>query len=302
MKDTKTLIVIVGPTAVGKTALCVDIAKRLGTQVVSADSRQFYKEMNIGTAKPTAKEMDDIPHHLVNNLSIEEPYDVGKYEKDALQIIQRLFKNNDHVILAGGSGLYVNAICKGLDEMPAIPNELRNELNNWYAEEGLLPLQTKLKSLDPKYYELVDLNNPQRIIRALEVCIASGKTYSSFRKSQAINRPFNIIKIGLQREREELYSRIDQRMDEMIADGLFEEVELLLPHQSKNALQTVGYKEIFEFMRGSYDKPEAVRLLKRNSRRYAKRQFTWFRKDDNITWFHPNEVENILKYIRQKTS
>ncbi len=298
----KHLIVIVGPTAVGKTALCVDLAKYLGTEIVSADSRQFYKEMTIGTAKPIEVEMGDIPHHLIDNLSIKTSYNVGKYEQDALSIIDDIFGDKDIAILTGGSGLYIDAVCKGIDQMPEIPAGIREKLNELYEKKGIDYLANKLKAVDNAYYHQVDLKNPQRVIRALEVCETTGKPYSEFRKSTQAVRPFNMIKIGLERDREELYARIDKRMDVMIDEGLFEEAESLYSYRSHNALQTVGYKEVFDFMDGMYNREEAIRLLKRNSRRYAKRQMTWFRRDEEIKWFHPDDKDAILSYLKDKTN
>jgi len=299
MLQNKYLIVIVGPTAVGKTKLCTDLAKSLDTEIISADSRQFYKEMLIGTAKPTANEMDGVTHHFIDNLSIESSYDIGKYEREALDTISRIFKNKDVAILTGGSGLYIDAVCKGIDEMPEVSAKTRMNFNQLYEKEGIDSLLKKLETMDPEYYNQVDQNNPQRVIRALEVCESTGKPYSSFRKSISKVRPFKIIKIGLERDREELYSRIEERMDTMIAQGLFEEAKSLYPFRSKNALQTVGYKEVFGHLDGAYDKLEAIRLLKRNSRRYAKRQMTWFRKDEEIKWFHPEDDITIVRYLKE---
>ena len=299
MDSGKYLIVVVGPTAVGKTKLCIDLAKYFNTEIISADSRQFYREMTIGTAKPTIDEMKEVPHYLIDNLSINTSYDMGKFEKDALATIDYIFQNNSWAILTGGSGLYIDAVCKGSDEMPEILENIRSRLNEQYASEGIRCLVDKLKLVDRKYYDQVDRKNPQRIIRALEVYEATGKPYSSFRKSTPKSRDFNIIKVGLERDREDLYRRINQRMDTMISQGLFEEAEKLYPYKSKNALQTVGYKEIFGFMDREYDKEEAVRLLKRNSRRYAKRQMNWFRRDKNISWFHPEEAPVIIAHLKK---
>lgn len=286
-----------GPTAVGKTDLCINLAKKFNTTIISADSRQFYKEINIGTAKPTKAELAEVQHHFIDTLSIHEDYDVGKFETDALQLLDKLFLHVDLIIMTGGSGLYLDAVTKGFDAMPAVDPAVRALLNANYEKEGLLSLQQKLLEVDPAYYEKVDLNNPQRLTRALEVYHSSGKPYSSFRQQQINPRPFDILKIALERDREELYGRIDRRMDQMIAEGLFEEATALYPHRSHNALQTVGYKEIFGYIDGEYDKAEAIRLLKRNSRRYAKRQMTWFRKDEAYRWFHPSQTQEIIKYI-----
>jgi len=297
--DTHHLIVIAGPTAVGKTELSLQIAAHFGAEIISADSRQFYREMNIGTAKPSLEELTRVKHHFINSHSIQEEYSVGKYEQEVLALLDKLFQKNAVVLLVGGSGLYIKAICEGLDEMPETKIEVRESLNQQCKEEGLEALQNQLKLLDPKHYAEVDLQNPHRVIRALEVCLSTGEPYSHFRTQKKSVRPFQIHKIGLERPREELYKRIDARMDEMLANGLLEEVQSLLPFKSHQALQTVGYNEIFSFLEGEYDWEEAVRLLKRNSRRYAKRQMTWFRKEEEIKWFPPSDKESILGYLSE---
>ena len=297
-----TLLVISGPTAVGKTDLCINLAKKFNTSIVSADSRQFYREMNIGTAKPSATELREIPHHFINSLSIHEDYDVRKFEDNALQTIDRLFLHQNPVILTGGSGLYIDVLTNGLDDIPQVNAGIRQELTETYNQFGIGELQSQLKILDPTYYGQVDLQNPQRLMRALEVCIGTGKPFSSFRLKRKTNRPFDVIKIALERDREELYSRINRRMDQMIAEGLFEEASLLFPYRNLNALQTVGYKEIFDYMEGNYDREEAIRLLKRNSRRYAKRQMTWLKKDNEYIWFHPSELDRITEFITDQMS
>lgn len=302
MNQNKYLLVIVGPTAVGKTQLCIDLARHLETEIISADSRQFYREMNIGTAKPTEAEMNGVKHHFVDNLSISSSYDVGQYEKDVLATLSEIFLSKKRVIMTGGSGLYIDAVCSGIDEMPDIPQDVRTKFNEVLINRGVDFLAAQLKEVDEQYYNQVDRRNPQRVIRALEVYEATGKPYSFFRKATPAIRPFQIIKIGLEREREELYERIDGRMDSMIEDGLFQEAKNLYPYKSNNALQTVGYREIFGMMDGAYDKEEAIRLLKRNSRRYAKRQMTWFRRDDEIQWFHPQNTHQILTYLKDRIS
>jgi len=297
----KYLVVIVGPTAVGKTDLCVELGLSFGTEIISADSRQFYKEMNIGTAKPKEEEMRGVPHHFINNKNIVDDYNVGLFEKEALAAINVIFETKDICILTGGSGLYIDAVCKGIDEMPKISTELRQALNEELDKYGIQKLLDELEVMDPIYFQQVDKSNGQRIIRALEVCRQTGKPYSSFRKSKAKQRPFNMVKIGLERDREELYKRIDSRMDAMIASGLFDEVKALYSFKNHNALQTVGYKEVFGFLDEEYDNEEAIRLLKRNSRRYAKRQMTWFRKDNDYSWFHPDDIQAIKSFISSKT-
>lgn len=298
--NSKRIIVLAGPTAVGKTALSVRLAKYFDTVILSADSRQFYKETSVGTAKPTEDEMQGVPHYFIDSLSIHEQYNVGQFEKEALELLNELFKTKDIVIVAGGSGLYIKALCDGIDEMPAIPEWVRGSLNEDFKQKGLQFLQEQVAMVDPDYYKIVDKNNPQRLIRVLELHHATGRNMSYYRaQNNEVERPFSITKIGLERPREKLYKRIDLRMDEMIAEGLFEEAEKFLPFKHLNALQTVGYSEIFGFLEGEYDREEAVRLLKRNSRRYAKRQLTWFKKDQQFQWFHPDQEAEIIKTIER---
>lgn len=296
----KYLIVVVGPTAVGKTALAIALAKHFETEVLSADSRQFYREMAIGTAKPTPEEMDGIPHHFVDSRSIHEPYDVGQFEQEALGCLTELYQRYDTVIMAGGSGLFVDAVCRGFDELPKPGPEVRAAVNELYEQGGITALQQELEESDPEYYARVDLQNPQRLMRALEVCRFTGQKFSALRKGAKTERPFEIIKVGLSAERETLYQRIDHRMDLMIETGLFEEAERLAPYKTLNALQTVGYREIYGFLNGEYDREEAVRLLKRNSRRYAKRQLTWFKRDGQTAWFEPADVTETIKYVENR--
>ncbi|GAA0893369.1 tRNA (adenosine(37)-N6)-dimethylallyltransferase MiaA [Fulvivirga kasyanovii] len=294
----KFLIVIVGPTAVGKTSLCIDLARELDTGIISADSRQFFREMEIGTAKPSEEELQQVTHHFINSHSIHDKFNAGDFEREALQKIEELFRYKDCLIMTGGSGLYINAVTEGMADIPEVSLSIRKELNDRLNKEGLDVLAEELRKLDPDYYEVVDLKNPQRVTRALEVCIGTGEKYSDLRKNSKKKRDFEVIKIGLDRPREELYARINERMDLMIEQGLFEEARELYPYKDHYALQTVGYKEIFDFFDGIYDREEAVRLLKRNSRRYAKRQMTWFGKDQEITWFHPDDFQDILKHIK----
>ena len=297
MSAKKILLVVVGPTAVGKTRLCISLAKKFETEIISADSRQFFREMNIGTAKPTADELGEVKHHFIDHLSIHDVYTIADYEKDALKLITQGFLKKSALILTGGSGLYVKAVCEGIDDIPVIGPGIRQQLNLLLKEKGIAHLSQDLKKYDPEYFHKVDLNNPHRVIRALEVCLGTGKAYSTFLKGNKKERPFEIIKIGLNLSRDLLYERINQRMDQMISSGLFEEAEKLYPLRGLNALQTVGYKEIFDYIDGQYDKGEAIRLLKRNSRRYAKRQMTWFRRDASIRWFSPYEEGGILEYV-----
>ena len=294
----KTLIIIVGPTAVGKTDLCVKIAKLLDTEVVSADSRQFYRELAIGTAKPTIQEMDGVKHHFVNSHSIQDYYSVGDFERDCLAVLEEIFQKKDVAILTGGSGMFIKMITDGIDEMPEVDLTLRQNLAQRLENEGLEALANELKQLDPIYYEEVDIHNTQRVLRALEVCMATGKPFSSFRKNQKVERPFQMIKIALERPREELYTRIDKRMDMMLASGLEAEAKSVMDFREHYALKTVGYREIYEYLDGEYDRDEMVRLLKRNSRRYAKRQMTWFKNQDEFYWFDAKNEEKIIDFVK----
>jgi tRNA dimethylallyltransferase len=292
---------VAGPTAVGKTALCLQLAQEFNTAILSADSRQFYREMNIGTAKPTEQELAQVKHYFINTHSVTQEYSAGDFETDALVVLENLFKKKDIVILTGGSGLYIKALTAGMDAMPAIQPGLREQLQEQLEKNGLSFLLEKLEKADPVYYNQVDKANAQRIIRALEVCISSGQPYSYFRKESSTGRErsFTVLKIGLCRDRAELYHRIDARMDQMLQNGLLEEAKALYPFRQLNALQTVGYKEIFDYLEDYYPWEEAVRLLKRNSRRYAKRQLTWFKKDEEFTWFHPENTAEIIAFIQE---
>ncbi|AYB34780.1 tRNA (adenosine(37)-N6)-dimethylallyltransferase MiaA [Chryseolinea soli] len=298
MEHVKKLIVVVGPTAVGKTAVAIDLAKHFRTEIVSADSRQIFRELNIGTAKPSGAELAQVPHHFINTHSIQEAYDAAQYGHDALEVIHRLFKRNNEVILCGGSGLYVKAVCEGFDDIPEVPAQIREELSATYERGGIEALQALMMEHDPQLYATIDQKNPHRLMRALEVKLGTGLSIASFRKKNTLQHPFTIVKIGLTLPREILYERIDRRMDLMIEAGLFAEAEALYPLRAINALQTVGYQEIFDFMEGQYDREEAVRLLKRNSRRYAKRQLTWFTRDPQVQWFGPAEVEKIIEVVK----
>jgi tRNA dimethylallyltransferase len=298
MISSKTLIIIVGPTAVGKTDLCVKLAKLLDTEVVSADSRQFYRELAIGTAKPTPEEMDGVKHHFVDSHSIQDYYSVGDFERDCLAVLAEIFQKKDVAILTGGSGMFIKMITDGIDEMPEADLELRQNLAQRLENEGLEELANELKILDPIYYEQVDVQNTQRVLRALEVCMATGQPFSSFRKNQKVERPFNMIKIGLERPREELYARIDQRMDIMLASGLEAEAKTVMDFREHYALKTVGYREIYEHLDGAYNREEMVRLLKRNSRRYAKRQMTWFKNQDEFHWFDAKNESEIIEFVQ----
>ena len=293
-----TLVVIAGPTAVGKTTASIDIAKELKCEIISADSRQFFKDMNIGTAKPTTGELQEVKHHFINNLSLHDEYNAGKFETEALAVIEEKLKIQDYIILTGGSGLYIDAVIKGFDTLPEADVELREKLKQEMDEKGINVLREKLKVADPAYYSEVDVYNHQRLIRALEVCILTGRPYSSFRKKKEVKRNFKIIKICLNLNREELYVRINTRVDEMIQAGLVDEVKSLKNYFEMNALHTVGYNEIISFLNNEVSFEKAVELIKRNTRRYAKRQLTWFRRDPDYKWFMPHEKKEILNYIR----
>ncbi|PCI92747.1 MAG: tRNA (adenosine(37)-N6)-dimethylallyltransferase MiaA [Flavobacteriales bacterium] len=296
--QTKTLVVITGPTAVGKTELCVKVAQHFNTEIISADSRQFYKELAIGTAKPSTEEMQNITHHFIDSHSITEDYNVNDFEKDALATLAKLFQKHQIVILTGGSGLYIDALCDGFDEeVPGSNQKIRTELEKLYQQYGIETLQEKLKQLDPVFYTKVDLKNVKRLQRAIEVCMLTGKKYSNIRKGNKQNRPFKILKIGLNREREELFDRINLRVDLMMEQGLLDEVKSVVKHKDKNALKTVGYTELFDFLNDNITLEEATEKIKVNSRRYAKRQIGWFKKTDDYTWFHPKNKEEIIDYI-----
>ena len=293
----KYLISIVGPTAVGKTAAAIQLANHYHTEIVSADSRQLFCEMSIGTAKPSAQELNQAPHHFINSHHVTEAFNVGDFEKQGIAVLADIFEKHNIAIMAGGSGLYVNAILNGFDDLPVAPSEIREKLNQLLATEGIEVLQKKLLNADPEYHQQVDLNNPQRLIRALEVCESTGQPYSSFRKGGRAQRDFNIIKIGLNLPREELYNRINQRVHIMVADGLIDEVKDLTQYRHLNALNTVGYSEIFDYLDGKTDLATAIALVKQNSRRFAKRQLTWFKKDKDIKWFNPTDVPAMISYI-----
>ena len=295
--NSKKLIVLVGPTAVGKTEVALRLAEHFKTEIFSADSRQIYKELEIGTAKPTPEELSLVQHHFINTHSIRQSYDAGAYGREALALIHTLFEKHNTLILCGGSGLYIKAVLEGFDEMPEIPTGIRDQIIAEYELKGLPWLQQVVREIDPDYFEQVDINNPQRLIRALELFKASGQRVSQLRVKEKRSHDFQIIKIGLELDREQLYTRIDTRMDVMIEKGLFNEAEHFFPNRNLNALQTVGYREIFDYLEGKYDREEAIRLLKRNTRRYAKRQLTWFKKDPEVMWFQADQVDQIIAYL-----
>ena len=300
MQKKPLLICIVGPTAIGKTALSIKVAEHFSCDIISADSRQFYKEMTIGTAVPNKEELETVKHHFIQDRSILNPYSVGDFEKDAIKKLDDLFKKNATAVMVGGSGLYIEAVVKGLDEFPVVPQYIREVLNRDFQEKGIEYLQNELQEKDAEYFNKVDLNNHHRIIRALEICRSQNKTYSSFLNSKPKLRAFKTIYIGLEAPREVVYDRINRRVDQMITDGLIEEAKNLFIHKNKNALQTVGYKEVFDFMEGIATKEEAILNIKKNTRRFAKRQGTWFRKNKNINWFnYKTTTLEIFNYIER---
>ena len=297
----KHLISIVGATAIGKTALSIQLANHFKTEIISCDSRQFFKEMTIGTAVPSAEELNAAKHHFIQHISIFDTYNVGQFEKDAIAKLDTLFQQYEVVVMVGGSGLYVDAVLKGLDNFPKVDPQIRASLNKQLEIDGIASLQNRLKELDPEYYTRVALGNPHRLIRALEICIGSGKPYSSFLKAEKIHRNFTALKIGLTASRPVIYDRINQRVDIMMEEGLLEEAKALYPHKSLNALKTVGYRELFEFLDGNCTLDFAVSEIKKNTRRFAKRQGTWFRKDEATHWFHyQDRIETIVEEIGKR--
>jgi len=296
----KTLISIVGPTAIGKTALAIQLAQHFNTEIISADSRQFFKEMEIGTAKPDINELAVAKHHFINSHSVTQLFSTGDFEVEALKILEEIFSTHQIAIMVGGSGLYVNAVLNGLDEMPEIDLAIREKLNTQFEKEGLQSIQKQLSELDPEYFAKVDQNNPQRMIRGLEVFLSTGQKLSSMQSATKKERPFNIIKIGLNTDRALLYNRINNRVDKMMENGLLDEVKSLLPYRSYNALNTVGYSELFDYLDNKIAFEDAVSAIKQNTRRFAKRQLTWFRKDQEINWFEPNDLKEIIQFIEAK--
>ncbi|RKD87806.1 tRNA (adenosine(37)-N6)-dimethylallyltransferase MiaA [Mangrovibacterium diazotrophicum] len=296
----KTVIVVLGPTGIGKSDLSIRIAQHFHTEIISADSRQIYKELAIGTAVPPADDLQKVKHHLIHNHSIHDYYSAALFEKEALETIDELFTTKDVLVVTGGSMMYIDALCKGMDDIPDADQQIRAQLMEEHQEKGLEHMRLRLKQLDPVYYEQVDLKNPKRILHALEVCLTSGKPYSSMRKDQKKERPFNILKIGLNRDRQELYDRINRRVDLMMEMGLEDEAKSVFEFHHLNSLNTVGYKELFAYFEGQQDKATAVELIKRNSRHYARKQLTWFRRDQEINWFQPEQEEEIIRFIDDK--
>lgn len=293
----KTLIVVLGPTGVGKTALCLNLAQRYGAHIISADSRQMFAELPIGTAAATHKEQLLVPHHFVGNLKLDQYYSAACFETDALNLLDSLFQSNDVAVMTGGSMMYIDAVCHGIDDIPTVDDNTRLHVKQMLDEQGLDALVQELKQLDPEHYDFVDKQNPRRVCHALEICLMTGNTYTSYRKKVRKQRPFNILKIGLNRERDVMYERINQRVLQMIDKGLEEEARRVYPLRGLNSLNTVGYKELFAYFDGNIPRKEAIRQIQSNTRRYMRKQLTWFKKDTEITWFDPNDTEKITNFI-----
>lgn len=300
MDNKKTLIVLIGPTGVGKTDLSIKIAEKYGSPIISADSRQLYSDLKIGTAAPTEEYLKRVKHYFVGTLKLTDYYSAAQYESEVISLLEELFKSNNTILLTGGSMMYIDAICKGIDDIPTVDSDTRQMMMEKYEKEGLDRLCAELKLLDPEYYSTVDLKNPKRVIHALEICYMTGKTYTSFRTGNKKQRPFDIIKIGLCRDREELYERINKRVDIMIKEGLVDEVKSVYEYRNLNSLNTVGYKEIIQYLEGKCTLEFAIEKIKQNSRIYSRKQMTWFKRDNDITWFHPDKEEEIMEFIESK--
>ena len=300
MNSKPTLIVLIGPTGIGKTDLSLNIAEHYNTEIISADSRLLYADLKIGTAAPTPEQLARVKHHFVGTLQLTDYYSAAQYEAEVMKKLDELFKRHNVIVLTGGSMMYVDAVCKGIDDIPTVDEETRKTLMQHYENVGLERLCAELKILDPEYYDIVDKKNPKRVIHALEICYMTGQTYTSFRTSQTKERPFNIIKVGLKREREELYARINKRVDIMMEDGLLEEAKSVYQYKNLNSLNTVGYKEMFKYLDGEWELPFAIEKIKQNSRIYSRKQVTWFKRDTDITWFHPDDTDNIMSFIEER--
>lgn len=300
MNSKPTLIILIGPTGIGKTDLSLNIAEHYNTEIISADSRQLYADLKIGTAAPTPEQLARVKHHFVGTLQLTDYYSAAQYEAEVMKKLDELFKRHNVIVLTGGSMMYVDAVCKGIDDIPTVDEETRKTLMQHYENVGLERLCAELKILDPEYYDIVDKKNPKRVIHALEICYMTGQTYTSFRTSQTKERPFNIIKVGLRREREELYERINKRVDIMMEDGLLEEAKSVYQYKNLNSLNTVGYKEMFKYLDGEWELPFAIEKIKQNSRIYSRKQVTWFKRDTDITWFHPDDTDNIMSFIEER--
>ena len=295
----KTLIVLTGPTAVGKTELCLRLASHFGIPVINADSRQIYREMKIGTAAPTDEQLRQARHYFVGQLQLDDYYSASLYEQQVISLLPELFRESDYALMAGGSMMYIDAVCNGIDDIPTVDDETRRVLKQRLADEGLESLVEELRRLDPEHYEIVDRQNPRRVVHALEICHMTGRTYTSFRRNERRQRPFRIVKIALNRPREELYERINMRVDRMMADGLLDEARRLYPRRQLNALNTVGYKEMFAYLDGTWTLEEAVERMKGNTRRYARKQLTWFKKDPDVSWFAPGDYQQIIHHLQR---
>ena len=300
MNSKPTLIVLIGPTGIGKTDLSLNIAEHYNTEIISADSRQLYADLKIGTAAPTPEQLARVKHHFVGTLQLTDYYSAAQYEAEVMKKLDELFKRHNIIVLTGGSMMYVDAVCKGIDDIPTVDEETRKTLMQHYENVGLERLCAELKILDPEYYDIVDKKNPKRVIHALEICYMTGQTYTSFRTSQTKERPFNIIKVGLRREREELYARINKRVDIMMEYGLLEEAKSVYQYKDLNSLNTVGYKEMFEYLDGEWEPPVAIEKIKQISRIYSRKQVTWFKRDTDITWLHPDDTDNIMSFIEER--
>ena len=294
----KTLIVITGPTAVGKTALCLDVARHFAVPVINADSRQIYRELNIGTAAPTEEQLRQVRHYFVGTLPLDQYYSASVYEQQVMSLLDELFQESDYALMSGGSMMYIDAVCNGIDDIPTVDDATRARLKQRLTDEGLEKLVEELRLMDPDHYAIVDRQNPRRVLHALEICHMTGRTYTSYRKSERKQRPFRIVKIGLNRPREELYNRINQRVDQMMEQGLLEEARQLYPRRELNALNTVGYKEMFAYLDGTWSLCEAVERMKGNTRRYARKQLTWFKRDPEVSWFTPDDKTEIINFIQ----
>jgi tRNA dimethylallyltransferase len=302
MEKKPVLIVILGPTGVGKTSISLKLAELLDCPIISSDSRQFYNELKIGTAAPTEEELERVKHYFIGSHSIHDEYNAGQYEQDVMQLTAKIFTQRNAALLVGGSMMYIDAVCNGMDDIPSVPVDVRDGWLKVFEENGLEYIQRQLQELDPSHYQQVDLKNPKRILHALEICSVTGKPYSALRTGVKKERPFQIIKIGLNRPRAELYERINQRVDVMMADGLLEEAKQYFEYRHLNTLNTVGYKEIYEYMLGNWTLEHAVEMIKQDSRRYAKRQLTWFNRDSEIHWFHPDDEDQIIDFVNKKLS
>jgi tRNA dimethylallyltransferase len=295
-----TLIIVLGPTGVGKSDISIQLTKNYHSEIISADSRQFFRELSIGTAVPSSEDMEMVPHHFIQTKSIHDYYNVSEYETEALQLISELFERVNPLILTGGSMLYVDTICNGIDDIPTVDPVIRDEVINWYEKNGIEALRERLLEIDPEYYRIVDLNNPKRLLHAVEIQQMTGKPFTSFRKKMIKERPFRIIKVGINQDRKVLYDRINQRVLKMMDAGLLEEARAVYPYRKLNSLNTVGYKELFSYLDGECTLDEAIDLIQRNTRKYARKQLTWFRRDQQIKWFEPEQIQEIIEFVDSK--